>query len=420
VRAVVGNASRAAIQASIVDPARLPAARRDDVCFQCHMLPAVAAIGSRRLDRSDYSFRPGQVLDDYLLHVDTRERDSGGEKAPAERFEINHQAWRLTQSPCYQRGGITCIDCHDPHQPLARDPRLAGADQVCQRCHTPHALAASAQPGARTSCTGCHMPKRRTQDVVHVVMTDHRIQRPSDEDLLAPLSEREPRIADVQLLHPAAAGDAAQADLYRTLAIVGAGLGGEVGVAHLGARLAASAPADSPAWWDLAAAQLGQRQWDAALATSARLLAAHPEDVLARDWRGVARVGAGETTQGLDDLAAAAAAAPQSAEFAFNLGRVLHGRDRDAEALAPLSRALALRPNFVAAWIARAETHAALGQRDAAIDDYRQALAIDPRQTRAYQGLIPLLRAAGRSAEARRELEVGRRSAAQPEALRAL
>src|SRR5437870_4941315 len=40
-------------------------------------------------------------------------------------------------------------------------------------------------------CIGCHMPKRRTDDAVHVVMTDHYIQRRQPpRDLLAPISER--------------------------------------------------------------------------------------------------------------------------------------------------------------------------------------------------------------------------------------
>src|SRR5262249_22089644 len=30
---------------------------------------------------------------------------------------------------------------------------------------------------ANAECTGCHMPKRRTDDAVHIVMTDHKIVR---------------------------------------------------------------------------------------------------------------------------------------------------------------------------------------------------------------------------------------------------
>ena len=38
-------------------------------------------------------------------------------------------------------------------------------------------MVAAARHTAATNCIGCHMPKRRTDDVVHVVMTDHYIQR---------------------------------------------------------------------------------------------------------------------------------------------------------------------------------------------------------------------------------------------------
>ena len=44
------------------------------------------------------------------------------------------------------------------------------------------------------NCLDCHMPKRRTDDAVHVIMTDHYIQRcrPA-RDLLATWSSRRMR-----------------------------------------------------------------------------------------------------------------------------------------------------------------------------------------------------------------------------------
>lgn len=410
-RAVVDNGTAQAIRDSIVNPKRLAPSRRDDVCFQCHLLPAVAVIGPRRMGRGDYSFRPGQALDDYLLHVDVKEAD-----APADRFEINHHAWRLTQSPCYAKGGITCIDCHDPHRPLADDARLAQADAVCQRCHTAHTASTTAA-GATPSCTRCHMPRRRTQDVVHVTMTDHRIQRPPAGDLLAPLHEREPEVGDVQLLHARSATTPEQADLYRTLAIVRAGLGGGDGVTHLQRVLEAQRTAGPEPWHDLVAAQLGQRRFADALATTKTLLAAAPNDALLHGWRGTALAGMDRAEEGVSELRRAARATPSSPEAVFNLGLALHTLGRDAEALPFLSQAVALRPNFVVAWITRAAARAALGQRDAAIADYRQALALQPRETRAYLALAPLLDAAGRHDEALRYLHVGARVAARPEAV---
>src|SRR5262249_19741967 len=50
--------------------------------------------------------------------------------------------------------------------------------------------AAGHPPGE--DCIGCHMPKRRAEDAVHVVMTDHRIARqPKKHDPAVPLDEYE-------------------------------------------------------------------------------------------------------------------------------------------------------------------------------------------------------------------------------------
>ena len=137
------------VRAAIVNPARLTRARRDDVCFQCHLQPAVAMIGPRRFERGDFSFRPGEALSDYMLHVDIDERG----RPRDQRFEINHHAYRLRQSLCYIKGGITCSTCHDPHQPLKKDPRLAGIVSICLGCHERHT--------ASNDCVRCHMPSRR-------------------------------------------------------------------------------------------------------------------------------------------------------------------------------------------------------------------------------------------------------------------
>ena len=64
VRAALAGRPGAELRAAIVQPARLPPSRRDDVCFQCHLQPAVALPGPRRLGRGDYSFRPGEALAD--------------------------------------------------------------------------------------------------------------------------------------------------------------------------------------------------------------------------------------------------------------------------------------------------------------------------------------------------------------------
>jgi len=335
------------VRGAIVNPAKLSPPLRDSVCAQCHLQPAVAMIGPRRFERGDYSFRPGELLDDYIVHVDIDETNLH----PDQRFEINHHFYRLSQSKCFIKGGITCISCHDPHQPLDKDPRLANVTGVCLQCHKRH--------NDSNECVSCHMPQRRTQDVVHVVMTDHKIQlRPPPGDLRAPLAEREPQITDVRLLHPDKL-----AAVYRDVAILRTLPKTKAAADDLAKRDAPPA-----ARYDLINAYLQQRRYKEAFSVIGDDLNSR-----LREWRGIAYLGIGEKDAALADLQAAANAEPNAPDFQFNLGAVLHQLHRDEEALAPLTRAVELRPNFAAAWLTRAQSLLALKREDEAKADQQRA-----------------------------------------------
>jgi len=351
VSVAMSGASDSEVRAAIVNPAKLAPPLRDSVCEQCHLQPAVEMIGPRRFGRGDYSFRPGELLDDYIVHVDIDEANLH----PEQRFQINHHFYRLSQSKCFIKGGITCISCHDPHQPLASDKRLANVTSVCLGCHKRH--------NDSNECVSCHMPQRRTQDVVHVVMTDHKIQRrPPPGDLRAPLAEREPEITDVRLLHPDKLGD-----VYRDVAILRALPQTKAAADDLAKRNA------SAARYDLINAYLQQHRYKEALGVIASDVDPSPR---IREWRGIANLGIGEKDAALADLQSAATAEPNAPDFQFNLGAVLHQLHRDAEALAPLTRALELRPNFVAAWLTRAQTLLALKRDAEARADQQRARAL--------------------------------------------
>jgi predicted CXXCH cytochrome family protein len=390
-------ASNAMVRAAIVNPARLPPPLRDSVCFQCHLQPAVALIGPRRFERGDYSFRPGEALSSYILHVDIDEPGHPREQ----RFEINHHAYRLRQSLCYIKGGITCISCHDPHQPLKKDPRLANVVSICLGCHQRHTES--------NDCVRCHMPSRRAQDVVHVIMTDHRIQRRAPSNLIAPLAERESNIEKVDFLDSVGAPEGILGALYRAVTILRALPHNDDATNYLEKHL--DATSSIVPRFDLISAQLQQHQFRLALDLIRTLADTATGDPRLRDWRGVAQVGLGSTSDGLADLRAAMDADPDLPEFQFNYAAVLHRLARDAEALPPLTRAIELRPNFVAAWIMRAEVLTTLGRRTEAIADLRHALAVDPSQSHAYTMLADLLTAAGDSKEAERWRKQGQRIA---------
>src|SRR5687768_319829 len=95
-RAAMRSAPPAEIRKTIVNPITLASARRMDLCYGCHMQPAVALMGVRKFGRDLYSFRPGDALADYAPVLDIIEKELPRE----ERFEINHHPYRLEQSRC--------------------------------------------------------------------------------------------------------------------------------------------------------------------------------------------------------------------------------------------------------------------------------------------------------------------------------
>ena len=206
------------VRASIVNPSRLEAGLRDDVCDQCHLQPSVALFGVRAFGRPDYSYRPGQPLDKYFVQMDVVEHG----KPKSERFEINHHPYRLRQSQCFQEssGKMSCVTCHDPHRKVPVAERAAHYRTACLGCHSEQSLAVTHAGSVRdfgsSDCTRCHMQKRRTQDVVELLATDHFIRRrPGGSELVARLVETEPDIDDVVLIDPEAVPAGDHPDAYR-------------------------------------------------------------------------------------------------------------------------------------------------------------------------------------------------------------
>jgi hypothetical protein len=111
---------------------------------------------------------------------------------------VRFQPYRLANSRCFDGSDprISCIACHDPHQPLVHN--LAFYDAKCLACHalathlaSPRAVlhAASAAspsepkscPVSTSKCVTCHMPRTRMLGG-HLVFTDHdiRVVHPGD------------------------------------------------------------------------------------------------------------------------------------------------------------------------------------------------------------------------------------------------
>jgi Tfp pilus assembly protein PilF len=417
--ALGGIGSLEEIRASVFNPGRLPVEKRDEVCQACHFQPSVTLSGLRRFGRGDFSYQAGEPLADYLVQVDVEEEGT----PRSGRFEINHHPYRLKQSRCFleSAGRLSCLTCHDPHRRVPEPRKVEHYRAACLSCHAEEACsrpehgtatdATDANAAAPADCAGCHMPRRRTQDVVHVVMTDHKItRRPGGPELLAPLSERDPVLVGLDLLPGAPGG--ALGEVYRAAAVVRAVPQAEA-VAYLEKKLQEAKPAEVEPWLDLAEAQLGRRP-AAAEKTLAEVLERAPGHPQALELLATARARQGRRDEAIAGLRELLARHPERLEAELSLGVLLfQGGYRD-EAAARLERVVARRPVSVTGWYYLGEIRAAQDRPADAIACWRRTLEVDPTATRAYLALGRILLEQGERAEALRLLRHGARAAAEP------
>jgi tetratricopeptide (TPR) repeat protein len=342
-------------RAAIVNPATLDRERQLETCMQCHLESTSSPLPFqiRRAEHPAFSYAPGQPLSDYFIHFD---------HAPGtghdDTFEIASGAYRLRKSACFQRSNMTCSTCHDPHD-IRRGPEAVQRYvTVCQSCHRDVHRGRGSEVRdvkAGATCVDCHMPKRRAEDAVHVVMTDHYIQRHKPpRDLLADRTEtasagRDAYRGEVVLYYPPTLAPTPDNELYQAVAQVQQGSNVSVGIQRLLQAIDTYRPARADFYFELGRAYSFLGDFDADIRWCREALRHDPAFVPA-----LKELASASTSKG--DLLGATAA---------------------------LEKAVALRPDDGNAFADLGSVYLQLGRLDDSQRALRQALAIDPGSPRA-------------------------------------
>ncbi|MEZ5403745.1 MAG: tetratricopeptide repeat protein [Bryobacteraceae bacterium] len=410
----LAKAGAAGIRAAIVNPARLSPERREEICIQCHLestsfpLPNSLA----RYDRGPFAYRPGEPLSNYWLFFDHAPGSGRGDK-----FEFVNAVYRIRQSKCFlaSDGKLGCTACHNPHDVPRGGQAIRHYDSACRRCHAAEidrAVAAGSHTAA-PDCAACHMPKRRTEDVVHAFATDHLIARRPPAESLSPMAERHEAgesayRGEVALYYPPKLPATADAELHLAAAQV-------VNKSNLegGIPLLATAIARSPnARWEfqatLADAYRDSGQWQKAVKAYREAARRKPgfTPLMLRLASALRRTG--QTTEAASLLRRAVAIDAGNAAAWHEIGLVEHSLGDKAAAAAAFEKAAALDPDLPEArnslGIVRSETGA-----PGAEADFREAIRIQPAYADAHANLANLLAGAGDFEKARHHFEAALR-----------
>ncbi len=390
---------------AIVNPATLSRERQLEACMQCHLESTSSPLPFQiqRYEHPPFSYSPGQALGDYFIHFDHAPSAPGRD----DKFEINGGAYRLRKSACFQRSEMTCMTCHDPHDV----PRGAKAVEryvaVCQSCHeTPHRGGVPRVAGMRASatCLDCHMPKRRTDDAVHVVMTDHYIQRQqARRDLLADLTEADARKSgdyrgEVVPYYPATLAATPENEMYLALAQVRQGSNLTAGLPRLERAIEKYSPERPEFYYELARAYAMVADHDADIRWCREALRRDATFVPALKELAAAATAKGDLTEAAQALETVVAQRPNDGNAFADLGNVYLRQGRLDDAQKTLRRALVLDATMPKANNTMGLAALKQGASATAETHFREAIRLQPDLQEAHYNLGNLL--AGRRAYA--------------------
>lgn len=249
------------------------------------------------------------------------------------------------------------------------------------------------------------MPRRRTDDVVHAVMTDHRIQRGQPSPgLTEPKPERSSAEAAgyrgaVVPYYPQPWPPSPEGELYLAVAQTQDGSNRVQGIAQLEAAIARHRPARAQFYVELADAFSAEGQEGRALPYYREAVQREPNTQNLRKLAAALRA-LNQFPEAAETVLKGLADAPADYASWHELGLIRMAQGRDSDAASAFEKALALNPdlpetqnNLGAVWLRR-------GDLPRAESAFRAAVRVDPAFADAHANLGNLLATADRFEEA--------------------
>ena len=196
------------------------------------------------------------------------------------------------------------------------------------------------------------MPKRRAEDAVHVVMTDHYIQRrPVLRDLVAARTEADSLKqgdyrGEVVLYYPSTLPPTPENELYLALAQVQQGSNLTSGIRQLEEAIQKHRPERPEFYYELARAYSKTADYDADISWCREALRRDASFVPALKELAAAATTKGNMAEAAKALEQAVALGPSDGTAFADLGSVYLRQDRVDDAQKALQRALALDPTL--------------------------------------------------------------------------
>ena len=183
---------------TIVQPARLDHVRSSQVCANCHGIKWFES--TEEFKQNGFAFKPGDDLEQTTPIV----RPGQMEKQPWLKPVLERHPELMTdffwpdgmvrnsgreyngliESPCFQRGNLSCLSCHSMHESAPDDQLGRGKEtnEACFQCHdslrktvTAHTHHTAGSSGSL--CYNCHMP-HTTYGLLKAIRS-HQIDSPS-------------------------------------------------------------------------------------------------------------------------------------------------------------------------------------------------------------------------------------------------